>query len=162
MVSFLALAAGWSRPRLEHVRERPLVRVPLVVEVVLGAAGVVVFAAVAYAGLAGTDTQQQNLAPTAVYVGFWVGIPFLSLLFGDVFRLLSPWRALGRLTGWVAARAGGDAMPEPLPYPSGSATGRRRSESSPSRSASCAGRRRGTQGHWRCSCSSTWRSSSSG
>ena len=117
VVSFVALAAGWSRPRLERWRERPLVRIPLVVEVLLGAAGVLVFAAVAYAGLAGTDTQQQNLAPTAVYVGFWVGIPFLSLLLGDVFRLLSPWRAIGRLTGWVGARVGGDAMPEPLPYP---------------------------------------------
>jgi hypothetical protein len=117
VVSFLALAAGWERPRLEHVRERALVRVPLVVEVLLGAAGVFVFGAVAYAGLAGTDTQQQNLAPTAVYVGFWVGIPFLSLLLGDVFRLVSPWRAVGRLTGWIAARVGGDAMPEPLPYP---------------------------------------------
>ena len=117
VVSFVALAAGWSRPRLETVRERALVRIPLVIEVLLGAAGVFVFAVVVYAGLAGTDTQQQNLAPTAVYVGFWVGIPFLSLLFGDVFRLLSPWRALGRLTGWLAARVGGDAMPEPLPYP---------------------------------------------
>jgi hypothetical protein len=52
-----------------------------------------------------------------VYVGFWVGIPFLSLLFGDVFRLLSPWRAIGRAVGWAAARAGGDALPEPLSYP---------------------------------------------
>ena len=50
-----------------------------------------------------------------VYVGFWVGVPFASLLFGDVFRLLSPWRAIGRATGWVAARAG--TLPEPLDYP---------------------------------------------
>ena len=42
-------------------------------------------------------------------------MPFLSLLFGDVFRLFSPWRALGRLTGWVAGRFG--ALPEPLEYP---------------------------------------------
>jgi hypothetical protein len=117
VVSFVALAAGWSRPRLERARERPLVRIPLVVEVLLGAAGVVVFTATIYAGLAGTDAQRDNLAPTAVYVGFWVGVPFLSLLLGDVFRLLSPWRAVGRLTGWVLGRTAGDAVPEPLPYP---------------------------------------------
>jgi hypothetical protein len=117
VVSFLALAAGWSRPRLERVRERPLMRIPLAVEIVLGAVGVAAFAVTAYAGLAGTDVQRDNLAPTAVYVGFWVGVPFASLLLGDVFRLLSPWRALGRVTGWAAARLGGDAMPEPLPYP---------------------------------------------
>jgi hypothetical protein len=117
VVSFLALAGGWERPRLEHTRERPLFRVPLAVEVLLGAIGVFVFAVTVYAGLAGTDSQQDNLAPTAVYVGFWVGIPFLTLLFGDVFRVLSPWRAIGRATGWLAKRAARDAMPEPLAYP---------------------------------------------
>ena len=55
--------------------------------------GVAVFAIVVYAGLAGTDSQQDNLAPTAVYVGFWVAVPFLSLLIGDWFRLFNPWRA---------------------------------------------------------------------
>ena len=117
VLSFLALAAGWTRPRLEHVPERPLVRIPLVVEIVLGALGVFVFAVTAYAGLRGTDVQSDNLAPTAVYVGFWVGIPFVSLLFGDVFRLLSPWRAIGRAIGWAGHRLGGEGMPEPLPYP---------------------------------------------
>jgi hypothetical protein len=52
-----------------------------------------------------------------VYVAFWVGVPFASLLFGDIWRLISPWRALGRATGWLAARFGGDDPPEPLAYP---------------------------------------------
>ncbi len=114
VVSFLALAAGWSRPRLEPVRERALFRLPLLVEVVCGAIGVAVFALVVYAGLAGTDSQQDNLAPTAVYVGFWVGVPLLSLLIGDWFRLFNPWRALGRATGWVASRF---SETEVFPYP---------------------------------------------
>ena len=117
VVSFLALAAGWSRPRLEHVRERPLFRIPLAVDVVLGAVGVAAFAVTVYAGLAGTDSQQDNLAPTAVYVAFWVGVPFASLLFGDVFRLLSPWRALGRAAGWVAHRLSRGEPTESFPYP---------------------------------------------
>jgi hypothetical protein len=117
VISFVVLALGWSRPRLERVPERALVRIPFAVEVLLGAAGVFVFAVTVYAGLAGTDTQSDNLAPTAVYVGFWVGIPFATLLLGDVFRLLSPWRAIGRATGWVAGRVARGAPPEPLPYP---------------------------------------------
>jgi len=117
VVSFLALAAGWSRPRLEDPPERPLFRLPMVADVLLGAAGVAVFAATVYAGLEGTTSQQDNLAPTMVYVGFWVGIPFASLLLGDVFRLLSPWRAIGRAVGGVAGRLGGGTAPEPLPYP---------------------------------------------
>ena len=117
VISFLALAAGWSRPRLEEVPERPLFRIPLAAEVVLGALGVFVFAVTVYAGLEGADSQSENLTPTAVYVGFWIGVPFASLLFGNVFRLLSPWRAIGRATGWVAARVARGSLPEPLPYP---------------------------------------------
>jgi hypothetical protein len=118
VVSFLALAAGWSEPKLERIPRRRLFPIPLVVEVLLGAIGVFAFAVVVYAGLAGVDSQSDNLAPKAVYVGFWIGVPFASLLFGDVFRLLSPWRAIGRATGSVARRfASGDALPEPLPYP---------------------------------------------
>jgi len=117
VLSFLALASGWTRPRLEHLRERALLRLPLAVEVVCGAIGVAVFAVVAYAGLAGTSSQQDNLAPTAVYVGFWVGVPFLSLLIGDWFRLFNPWRAIGRATGWLAGRLSGGEATEAFPYP---------------------------------------------
>ena len=117
VVSFIALAAGWTEPRLEHVRERPLVRIPVAVDVVLGALGVFVFAVTVYAALAGVDSIADNLAPTMVYVGFWIGVPFATLLFGNVFRLLSPWRAIGRATGWVAGRFVRGALPEPLPYP---------------------------------------------
>jgi hypothetical protein len=115
VVSFVALALGWSRPRLKALPGKTLFRLPRALEVLLGAFGIVVFAITVYAGLAGTSGQSENLAPTIVYVAFWVGVPFASLLFGDVFGLISPWRALGRATGWVASRLG--AMPEPLDYP---------------------------------------------
>ena len=46
-----------------------------------------------------------------------MGVPFVSLLLGDVWRLISPWRAIGRAAGWVAARAGSGEPPEPLVYP---------------------------------------------
>ncbi len=80
--------------------------------------GVAAFGVVVYAGLAGTQTPTANLAPTVVYVLFWVGIPVLSLLLGDVFQAFNPWRAIARAVGWVATRvAGRDALPEPMPYP---------------------------------------------
>ena len=117
VLSFAALAALWSAPRLQEPRERRLARLPVVVDVVLGVAGVVAFAAIVYAGLAGTDSVQDNLAPSTVFVALWVGVPCLSLLLGDVFRLLSPWRAIGRAMGWVMARASSGDAPEPLLYP---------------------------------------------
>jgi hypothetical protein len=117
VVSFAALAALWSTPRLQEWRERRLFPLPPGVDVVLGALGVVVFLVTVYAGLAGTENQRDNLAPTMVYVAFWVGVPFASLLLGDVWRLLSPWRALGRGAGWLAGRFGTGEPPEPLAYP---------------------------------------------
>ena len=119
VVSFAALALLWSRPVLADDRFRPL-PAPIgraltsrVVDVLCGAIGVGLFVLVLWAGLAGTETIQQNLAPSFVYVGFWLGLLPLSVLFGDVFRLFNPWRAVGRLVG---ALVGGRA-PEPLAYP---------------------------------------------
>lgn len=117
VVSFLALAGGWETPRLERVRELVLFGVPLAVEVFLGVLAVAVFAFTVYAGLAGTDSQQFNWAPNFVYIAFWPGVAFATLLFGDVFRVLSPWRAIGRAAGWLAASVARDALPEPLEYP---------------------------------------------
>ncbi len=104
VVSFVALALLWSEPRLERRRERRLFRLPAAVDVVLGALGVFLLAVTAYAGLAGTEAERDNLAPWMVYIAFWVGVPCASLLLGDFWRLLSPWRAIGRGTGWLAAR----------------------------------------------------------
>jgi hypothetical protein len=117
VLSFASLAVGWTRPRLEQVRERPLFRLPVAVDVVLGALGVAVFALAVYAGLAGTEIEQENFGPTAIYVVFWVGVPVASLLLGDVFRLLSPWRAVGRLAGAAVRRTGGEEVTEALEYP---------------------------------------------
>src|SRR3954452_18242823 len=116
VVSFIALALGWSQPTLAAKRGRVLFAFPRALEILCGAIGVFVFFVTAYAGLFGTDEQSQNLAPTAVYVLFWVGVPFASLALGDVWRLFSPWRAIGRATGWVAGRLTSE-LPEPLEYP---------------------------------------------
>jgi hypothetical protein len=117
VLSFAALASLWSAPRLQEWRERRLLRLPVAVDVVLGALGVLVLLVTAYAGFAGTENQRDNLAPTMVYVAFWVGVPFASLLLGDVWRLISPWRAIGRAAGWTARRTQGDELPAPLAYP---------------------------------------------
>ncbi len=122
VVSFVGLATLWPKPRLEgpgvSVEGRRVVVLPrLPLEVLFGAFGVIAFAGTVYAGLAGTQTGQANLTPTLVFVAFWVGVPVLSLLFGDVFAAISPWRAVGRVTGAAVRRFSGEATPEPLPYP---------------------------------------------
>ena len=117
VLSFVALAVLWRRPLLEDARARALFDVPAWVEVICGAVGVALFALVVYSGLAGTQTSTANLAPTFVYVLFWVGLAPVSALFGDVFRAFNPWRAVARASAWAAARTMRQPLPKPLPYP---------------------------------------------
>jgi hypothetical protein len=119
VVSFVALATLWPKPRLEHARGRVLLRFPPVLEPICGAIGVALFAIVVYAGLAGEqELPTANLTPTFIYVLFWVGLPFLSLPFGDVFRAFNPWRAIARAVAWAVAKVtAGNAPLKPRPYP---------------------------------------------
>jgi hypothetical protein len=118
VVSFVALAVLWPQPRLQEARERRVLRVPGALDPICGTLGIALFALVVYAGFAGTQTATANLAPTFIYVVFWVGFPVASLLFGDVFRAFNPWRAVARGAGWAAGRlSGAQTVPAPLPYP---------------------------------------------
>ena len=101
VASFVGLGALWSSPRFERSRERVLVRLPAVLDPLLGVVGVAIFVAVIYAGLAGEQVDPTgNLAPTAIFVILWVGVPVASAVLGDVFRPVNPWRAIGRLARW--------------------------------------------------------------
>jgi hypothetical protein len=133
VISFVALWSLWSRPRLQRPPGRVLLRVPELVEWLCGGVGIALFAIVAYAGLAGEQNLTSNIAPTFIYVIFWVAIPLASAFVGDIFRPLNPWRALGRLAGWLSARlaarrgsAGGGAAPGRLTRGRSTGAGRRR------------------------------------
>jgi hypothetical protein len=118
VVSFVALGALWVRPRWEGgFRTRAVLELPAGLEPLCGAIGIAIFCAGVYAGLAGSQEAIDNLLPTLIYVLFWVGIPFASVLCGDVFRCFNPWLAVGRGAGWLTRRVAGASVPEPLPYP---------------------------------------------
>jgi hypothetical protein len=119
VISFVALATLWPKPRLEQIEERELLRYPRrLLEPLAGLIGVGLYVLVIYAGFAGNQTATANLDPTFIYVLFWVGLPFASLLFGDVFSAFNPWRAIARGSSWVAAKLrGGREGSPPLPYP---------------------------------------------
>jgi hypothetical protein len=122
IVSFVALAALWPEPKLQDEGWRPLPRVgrllasrPL--EYVCQAIGAFLLFVVVWAGLAGEQSVSGNFAPTFVFVIFWVGLVFVSVLFGDVFHAFNPWRAIARFVAGGAKLANRGSLPAPLPYP---------------------------------------------
>src|SRR4051812_16123996 len=102
VVSFLALGLLWSKPRIEGSNGwrplpglGPVLGSPLL-ETICQVAGALLLVVVLAAGFAGVQEADDNLAPTFIYITFWVGMAFASALFGDVFRAFNPWRAFGR------------------------------------------------------------------
>ena len=117
VVSFIALGALWRSPRLaaaavgralpDIIGRAVLGPVRIAVQVI----SVAMFALVLVSAIAGTSDAFRNLAPTWIYVVFWLGVPLLSFLFGDVWRALSPWRALADAFVWIWERSGRTAKP---------------------------------------------------
>jgi hypothetical protein len=119
VVSFVALSTLWMTPQLQQPgQRRRLFALPRALEWLASAAGVGLFALVVYSGFAGAQVTQANFSVTFIYVIFWVGIPVASVLFGNVFRALSPWRTCARvLAALVRVLRRGDSTGPPLRYP---------------------------------------------
>jgi hypothetical protein len=83
--------------------------------IALGAAATALFVVVAVAALVGDDHVLQNIAPTFVWVVFWVGLVPFVVLFGNLWAVLSPFRAVADGVAWAAGRAGLHWQPEEYP-----------------------------------------------
>jgi hypothetical protein len=123
VVSFVAMTVAWRRPLLaaEHWCPAPgwlsRLLVNSITELGAGALGVFLLAVTVWAGLEGTDAPDRNFALTFVFVTFWLGLVALSVLLGDVFRALNPWRAIARAVGGGFRLVAGQAAAPPLRYP---------------------------------------------
>ena len=108
VLSFLALGTLWKRPQLERLSVgRPL---PVGLErflrstalrIVVGAASVGLLALTFLTALLGEQSSAVNLAPTFIYVVFWLGVPALQIVLGNVWSVLNPWRAAADGVAWV-------------------------------------------------------------
>jgi hypothetical protein len=56
------------------------------------------------AGLIGDDDPFKNIAPTTVWVIWWVGLAYVSGMLGDLWALLNPWRTVFEVTEWLLTR----------------------------------------------------------
>jgi hypothetical protein len=123
IVSFVALATSWRSARLQSEEWRPLsARLSRLVvnrgtEVAAGAVAVFLLGLVVYSGLAGTEAPDRNFSLTFVFVTFVLGLVLASVLLGDVFRALNPWRAIARVVSAGFSRLAGGSASAPLRYP---------------------------------------------
>jgi len=61
---------------------------------ILRLVAVALFLLIVTAGLFGAESPFRNIAPTLIWVIWWVGVAYLSALVGDVWAVLNPWRTL--------------------------------------------------------------------
>jgi hypothetical protein len=102
IVSFFVLSVAWRATRFETDEWRPVSErlsrlvVNRFTETLAGALSVFLLGVTIWAGLYGVGTPDLNFALTFVFVTAWLGLVIASVLFGDVFRVLNPWRAMAR------------------------------------------------------------------
>jgi hypothetical protein len=117
IVSFIALGALWKRPLLARNASGralgdTLSRLALgPLRIAIQVVSAVLFVLVWLSALFGDTDPLRNLAPTWIYVVFWLGVPALSVVLGNVWRALSPWRALADGFVWGWERTGQKAQP---------------------------------------------------
>jgi len=121
VVSFLALGVLWKDPRLDENGGRrfspglerallsPWLQLP--VRLLSFTLFVLVWTAAAF----GTERVSQNIAPTFIYVVFWVGMVVVCIVLGNVWSVLDPWRAVADLVAWVVRGLGWSRQPRPYP-----------------------------------------------
>lgn len=107
-------------PRFDLLRVRPL-RAVLTARVflfVLRLLSVALFALVVLAGLFGQQAINYNLAPTFVWIVWWVGLGFFTAFVGNVWPLLSPWVVLFDWADGLSRRLrDGEGIELREPYP---------------------------------------------
>jgi len=109
VIAFFTAGTLWRRPRLEAAADgRALagVTVARVLAVPVRIIGVVAYVVIVTAGLFGTVFPAANIAPIGVLITFWVGLQFVSILFGDLWRVLSPFETLALVGAWARSQLG--------------------------------------------------------
>jgi hypothetical protein len=57
------------------------------------------------AGLIGDQNPYRNIAPTLVWIVWWVGLAYVAAFVGDVWALINPWRTVFDAADWIYRRA---------------------------------------------------------
>ncbi|MCY3967161.1 MAG: hypothetical protein OXF21_01135 [bacterium] len=56
--------------------------------------------------VSGSEIGSQRFGPLTVYVALWVGMPLVSVVFGDLWRVISPFETIVAAMEWTARKLG--------------------------------------------------------
>ena len=65
------------------------------------------FVVTVLAGLFGDQNPYRNIAPTLVWIIWWVGLAYVAAFVGDIWALVNPWRTVFDGAQWLYRRLGG-------------------------------------------------------
>jgi hypothetical protein len=100
IVSFVALAILWPRPRLQDgPRTGRGVAIPVKWASAVGVGGLLLAIVAGVTALLAPAAGARNIAPVLLWVGFWLAFPFLGAVAGNLYAHLNPWRAIARWLG---------------------------------------------------------------
>ena len=100
-VSFLGISKTWRKPRLQGGVRTIRLRSRFA-ESAFGVArwsGLVGLALVIVTGLAAGDLGLGGLSPVLVWIVFWLAVPFVAAVVGDLWTPMNPWRRMAELLG---------------------------------------------------------------
>jgi hypothetical protein len=109
LLSFVVVALAGTR--LARVRWGWSLHLPDRLLLVLRGVSLLLFVLTIAAALWGTRDPLMNLAPTLVWIVWWVGLSFISALLCNLWPALDPWRSSFKLLAGLARRCGAARPP---------------------------------------------------
>lgn len=99
IVTFAGLGVLWPKPRLQQPPQLRRIGFPgwRWFVALLRVVGFATLVLVILAGMIGVNNSAGNPASVLVWVVFWLVVPFLGAVVGDLYRLLNPWDSLARI-----------------------------------------------------------------
>tara|TARA_B100000029_G_scaffold62480_1_gene56012 strand:+ start:232 stop:1542 length:1311 start_codon:yes stop_codon:yes gene_type:complete len=102
LLSFAALGLLWHHPKFPQALIGRLVPTPKFLTqiflLLVRAIAMTLFLVVLTACFFGPDNTVSNIAPTTIFIIFWVGMPLSAAVLGPYWKVISPWENLGK---WI-------------------------------------------------------------
>ena len=92
VLTFVLLKVSWKASRIDTAEEEISRDQPLVGRAI----GLVILLLLILPGLISDESSSHSIAPLLLWVVIWIGVPVLSLFFGDIYSIINPLTVLSK------------------------------------------------------------------